>query len=82
MELELAEVIILKNLESNGGTGNVMEFLSYDVSEFDDAFAIANSMQNKDLVKLLYSNFNKNQIVVEITLLGVKLANEPNSFIS
>ena len=61
---------MLKHLVKAGGTGNVMEFLNYNSSEFQKGFDIANDMQNLDYIKLLYSNFNKNLVVVEITLLG------------
>jgi hypothetical protein len=61
---------VLKHLVKAGGTGNVMEFLMYGSSEFQKGFDIANDMQNLDYVKLLYSNFNKNLVVVELTLLG------------
>ncbi len=64
------EKIILRKLAEQNGTGNVMEFLNYDASRFDEGFVIANNLQNKDLVKLLYSNFNKNLVVVEATLLA------------
>jgi hypothetical protein len=74
MNLTEAELIIIQNLSQAGGTGNVMEFLDYTVSDFDRGFTIANEMQNKDLVKLLYSNFNKNMVVVEITLVGYNAA--------
>jgi hypothetical protein len=74
MDADQAESMILKNLALHGGTGNVMEFLKYDASEFDNGFAIANNMQNKDLLKILYSNFNKNLVVVEATLLGLAAA--------
>ena len=61
---------VLKQLAKAGGTGNVMEFLKFDPSAFQQGFDIANDMQNLDYVKLLYSNFNKNLVVVEITLFG------------
>jgi hypothetical protein len=61
---------VLKHLVKSGGTGNVMEFLKYDASDFQKGFDVANDMQNLDYVKLLYSNFNKNLVVVELTLLG------------
>ncbi len=61
---------VLQHLIKSGGTGDVMEFLSADNSEFQMGFDLANDMQNLDYVKLLYSNFNKNLVVVEITLLG------------
>ena len=61
---------VLKHLIKAGGTGNVMEFLKYDACDFQKGFDVANDMQNLDYVKLLYSNFTKNLVVVEITLLG------------
>lgn len=64
------EIHVLQQLVKSGGTGNVMQFLNYAPSEFDRGFEFANTLQNKDLVKLLYSNFNKNLIVVELTLPG------------
>lgn len=53
-----------------GGTANAMEALGWDATRFDEGFAIANELQNLDWVKLLYSNYNKNLVVVELTLLG------------
>lgn len=70
MNLKQEYITVLKGLHEKGGTGNVNEFLSIAAANFDDGFAIANDMQNKDLVKLLYSNFNKNLVVVEWTLFG------------
>ncbi|PZR38941.1 MAG: hypothetical protein DI538_08195 [Azospira oryzae] len=61
---------VLKGLHGKGGTGNVNEFLAIGAPDFDRGFTVANDMQNLDLVKLLYSNFNKNLVVVEWTLLG------------
>jgi hypothetical protein len=68
--------IILKYAVAKGGTGNVMEALQWDVSRFDEGFAIALDIQNLDYVKLLYSNFNKNLIVVELTLVGLAKGRE------
>jgi len=70
MRLTQEEQTIIQNLALTGGTGNVMEFLNLSTLDFDKGFSIANEMQNKDLIKMLYSNFNKNLIVVETTLLG------------
>jgi len=70
MILSETELLVLKKLSQTGGTGNVMEFLDYSTQDFDKGFEFANNLQNKDLVKLLYSNFNKNLIVVELTLPG------------
>ncbi|HET9054399.1 MAG TPA: hypothetical protein VFM90_09510, partial [Cyclobacteriaceae bacterium] len=44
------------------GFGNVMEALAGHEDNFENAFALANTMQNMDLVKLIYSNFNQNTI--------------------
>jgi hypothetical protein len=65
-----AKEIIIKGLNASGGTGNVMAYLNLDQTHFDKAFSITNELQNKNLIKLLYSNFNKNMIIVEVTLLG------------
>jgi hypothetical protein len=70
MNKEESYSILLEGLRAKGGTGNVMEILGWDSPRFDYGFQIANEMQNRDLLKLLYSNFNKNLIVVELTLLG------------
>lgn len=75
MPVNTLEKSVLAKLIQKGGTGNVMEFLAED-HDFDDGFQFANEMQNKDLIKLLYSNFSKNLIVVELTLLGVKEGKE------
>lgn len=63
-------LLILAEADRQGGMGNVMTALGWDAAAFDDAFMIANEMQNQNLVKLLYSNINKNTIVVELTLVG------------
>lgn len=74
MQYTHEEKIICRKLAEHGGSGNVMEFLGYTVAQFDEGFTIANNMQNKNLVKLLYSNINKNLIVVEGTLLAANVA--------
>lgn len=51
-------------------TGNVMEAFGWTPDDFEKGFQLANDMQNLDLVKLLYSNFNQNKIIIEFTLLG------------
>lgn len=72
MTLTDSELHVLQHLVKQGGMGNVLEPLGYTQEDFDKAFEFANDLQNKDLVKLLYSNFNKNLIVVELTLEGIK----------
>jgi hypothetical protein len=49
---------------------NVVQALNYDQSKIQQAFDIALAMENLNLVKLLYSNFNAGKIVVELTLPG------------
>ena len=62
---------VIKGVGDQGGTtGNVMEILGFSSADFQRGFDLANEMQNRDLVKMLYSNFNQNKIVVEFTLLG------------
>ncbi len=70
MALTTSEIKILSKVTEPGGTGNVMEILEWPVSRFEEGFMLANDMQNSNLVKLLYSNFNKNLVVVELTLVG------------
>lgn len=61
---------IIKGVGDQGGTGNVLQALNYSPADFEKAFGFANEIQNMDLVKLLYSNFNQHKIIVEFTLLG------------
>lgn len=49
---------------------NVVEVLGYGQDRFQDAFDVALEMDNRDLVKLLYSNFNVGKVVIEFTLIG------------
>jgi hypothetical protein len=67
---------VLKFVLSKGNTGNIMEALDWDASQFEKGFMLANEMQNLNYAKLLYSNFNKNLIVLELTLVGVSKAQE------
>ena len=64
------EIKVLGKIAEAGGTGNVMEILEWPASRFEEGFMLAIDMQNSNLVKLLYSNFNKNLVVVEQTLVG------------
>lgn len=69
---------VIKGIGDHGATGNVMEILALTSEAFQQGFDLAVDMQNRDLVKLLYSNFNQNKIIVEFTLLG-KAAYEAQS---
>lgn len=61
---------VIKGIGDQGATGNVMEILGLTSVDFQHGFDLALDMQNHDLVKLLYSNFNQNKIILEFTLLG------------
>lgn len=67
-EKEIAK--ICKGKPDYTDMANVMEILGYNASEFQKGFDIALEMENHNLVKLLYSNFNANKVIVEFTLLG------------
>lgn len=49
---------------------NVFEVLNYSNADLQKAFNIALEMENRNLVKLLYSNFNTNKVIIEFTRLG------------
>lgn len=75
MILNKEQIKVLQAIGKAETTGNVMDILGWSSDRFDDGFQFANELQNLDLVKLLYSNFNKNLIVVELTLLGEQKGN-------
>jgi hypothetical protein len=64
---------IVRAIYQKGGTGNVMEALGWDSSRFEEGSLIALELDNLNYAKMLYSNFNKNLIVVELTLVGIGL---------
>ena len=51
---------------------NVIEALTYGPDKFQQAFDVALAMENKNLVKLLYANFDAGKVIVEFTLLARK----------
>ncbi|HEX6223451.1 MAG TPA: hypothetical protein VFZ52_03525 [Chryseolinea sp.] len=63
---------LLQSRRSETDMLNVMETLGYTQDQFQRAFDIALEMDNRNLVKLLYSNFNAGKVIVEFTLLGKK----------
>ena len=67
---------LLKFIHQKGGTGNVMEALGWDSSQFEQGSRIALELDNLNYAKMLYSNFNKNLIVVELTLVGTAMGNK------
>ena len=68
IEQQIATVLRARQKTSN--LTNVVEVLQLQPAEFQLAFDIALEMENRNLVKLLYSNFNAAKVVVEFTLLA------------
>ena len=67
---------LIKFIHEKGGTGNVMEALGWDSSKFEHGSQIALELDNLNYAKMLYSNFNKNLIVIELTLVGIAIADK------
>jgi len=63
---------VLSGLREVNSIGNVMEILNLGAKDFQLAFDLANEMQNRDLVKLLYAFQPGNKVNVEMTLEGVR----------
>jgi len=61
---------ILKSRRPDTDMLNVIEALGYNHNQHQQAFDIALEMDNRGLVKLLYSNFDAGKVVVEFTLLA------------
>lgn len=64
---------IIQVLKSRNGVSdmlNMMEALRFGSDRFQLAFDIALEMENRNLVKLLYSNYSAGKVVVEFTRLG------------
>ncbi len=64
---------LLNFIHQKGGTGNVMEALGWDSSRFEEGSRIALELDNLNYAKMLYSNFSKNLVVVELTRVGTAL---------
>lgn len=69
-EKEIATILQARRMDTD--MLNVVEALGYGMDQFQQAFDIALEMDNRNLVKLLYSNFNAGKIIVEFTLLAKK----------
>jgi hypothetical protein len=64
--------IVLRARKADTDMINVLEALGYTTEKFQEAFDIALEMDNRNLVKLIYSNFNAGKVIVEFTLLAKK----------
>jgi len=67
---------VLKAIQQKGGTVNVMDLLGWEATKFDEGFHFANDLQNLKYVKLIDSNFSRNQIIIELTATGAEASNQ------
>ena len=72
MNFEKEIATVLQSRRSDTNMLDVMEALGYASDKFQQAFDIALEMDRRNLVKLLYSNFNAGKVIVEFTLLAKK----------
>jgi hypothetical protein len=72
MKFEKEISIVISARKPDTDMINVLEALSYGTDQFQEAFDIALEMDNRNLVKLIYSNFNAGKVIVEFTLLAKK----------
>jgi hypothetical protein len=70
MKFEKEIATVLGSRKADTDMVNVIEALSYGPDKFQHAFDVALEMDNRNLVKLLYSNFNAGKVIVEFTLLA------------
>lgn len=70
MNFEEETAKILQARRPDSDMVNVVEALGYGADDFQKAFDVALQMENHNLVKLIYSNFNAGKVVVEFTLLA------------
>lgn len=61
---------VLQSRKSDSDMINIMDVLDLSQDQFQLAFDLGLEMENRNLVKLIYSNFNAGKVVVEFTLLG------------
>ncbi|HEY5825657.1 MAG TPA: hypothetical protein VIT44_14885 [Cyclobacteriaceae bacterium] len=72
MKIEEEIASVLQSRRSDTNMLDVMEALGYSPDKFQQAFDVALEMDRRNLVKLLYSNFNAGKVIVEFTLLAKK----------
>jgi hypothetical protein len=70
MKFEKEIETVIKARKPDTDMINVLEALNYGSDQFQEAFDIALEMDNRNLVKLIYSNFNAGKVIVEFTLLA------------
>jgi hypothetical protein len=72
MKFEKEIGVVLQARKPDTDMINVLEALGYGTDKFQEAFDVALEMDNRNLVKLIYSNFNAGKVIVEFTLLAKK----------
>ena len=72
MKFEKEIATVLQSRRPDTDMLNVIDALGYGADNFQRAFDIALEMDNRNLVKLLYSNFDAGKVIVEFTLLAKK----------
>ena len=72
MKIDEEIASVLQSRRSDTNMLDVMEALGYTSDKFQQAFDVALEMDRRNLVKLLYSNFNAGKVIVEFTLLAKK----------
>ena len=72
MNFEKEIATVLQSRRSDTNMLDVMEALGYASDKFQQAFDVALEMDRRNLVKLLYSNFDAGKVIVEFTLLAKK----------
>jgi hypothetical protein len=72
MKFEKEIATVLQSRRSDTNMLDVMAVLGYTSDKFQQAFDVALEMDHRNLVKLLYSNFNTGKVIVEFTLLAKK----------
>ena len=72
MKFEKEIASVLQSRQPDTDMLNVIEALGYGSDKFEHAFDVAQEMDRRNLVKLLYSNFNAGKVIVEFTLLAKK----------
>ena len=71
MNVRTAQKEILGNLVALGRAGGMVNVIGVlNSADYQEAFDIANEMQNSDWIKIIYCSFNANIINVELTLKG------------
>jgi hypothetical protein len=70
MKFEKEIATVLQSRRTDSDMIDIIAVLGYTSDKYQQAFDIALEMDNLNLAKFLYSNFNSGKVVVEFTLLG------------